>query len=185
MARSLSFKQEIIMKLSSKLLITAVSLSLAFAACSKKKEKTGLPSTPPGQVVLRFFDLLAEGGKLTTKEAMKMISDKYTHLDLNIFRKWTQNYSGESKIKVLETIIPKEKNKSGDIVAMVKLEVLTPSMFGGDFKSTSRMNLILDEEANEWKIDFLADTIDEASFLKAPKEARAESATIVKKKANK
>lgn len=144
------------------------------AGCTSKKEEIGLPATPPDQVVLRFFDLISKSGKLTTKEAMRMMSRQNSRLDPNTFRKWTQGYGKESKIKIIETIISKQRNKSGDLVATVRMEILSPSVFGGDFTSTSNMNLVLDEEVNKWKIDFMAETINEEDFLKAPKEARAE-----------
>jgi len=161
------------MILSSKLPITAFLIFLVTASCTSKKEETVLPSTAPGKVVLRFFDLISEGGKLTTMEAMKLISPKTSRVDQNTFRKWTQEFSKESKIKIIETIIRKQRDKDGFLMASVKMEVLSPSIFGGDFKSTSNMNLILNEEENKWEIDFLAQTVNEDNFLKAPKDARA------------
>ncbi|VAX16519.1 hypothetical protein MNBD_NITROSPINAE03-494 [hydrothermal vent metagenome] len=161
------------MKLSSKLPIVGVLIFLVTAGCTSKKEEAVLPATTPDKVVLRFFDLIAEGGKLTTMEAMKMISPKTSRIDLNTFRKWTQEFSKESKVKIVETIIRKQRDKDGNMMANVRMEVLTPSIFGGDFTSTSNMNLILNEEANKWEIDFLAQTVNEDDFLKAPKDARA------------
>ncbi len=161
------------MKLSSKLPIAGVLIFLATAGCTSKKEEAVLPPTTPDQVVVRFFDLISEGGKLTTMEAMKMISAKTSRIDLNTFRKWTQEFNKESKVKIVETVIRKQRSKEGDLMAHVRMEVLSPSIFGGDFKSTSSMNLILNEEANKWEIDFLAQTVNEDDFLKAPKDARA------------
>ncbi|HEB71727.1 MAG TPA: hypothetical protein ENI77_03805 [Nitrospirae bacterium] len=141
--------------------------------CTSKKEETVLPATTPDKVVLRFFDLISEGGKLTNMEAMKLISAKTSRVDQNTFRKWTQEFSKESKIKVVKTVINKKRDGDGYLIANVSMEVMSPSVFGGDFKSTSSMNLILNEEAHKWEIDFLAQTVNEDDFLKAPKDARA------------
>ena len=141
--------------------------------CEKSESEFEFPDTPPDQVVLRFFDLLGKGGKLTSKEALQMVSARHSTLNPNSFRKWTQDFSEDSKVKITKTIMPKSRNKNGDFVASVLLETTIPSMFEDSFTSTSRMNLILDEDSNEWKIDFTADTINEESFLKAPADANA------------
>lgn len=143
-------------------------------ACQKEEARPKTPENTPEQVVIRFYELLATGGKLTLKEAHQMISARHGEVDANTFRKWTQDYSSETKIKIKETIMPDGPNQAGDYIATVKMDVLTPSTFGGDFATSSQMNLILDEEENVWKIDFLAETVDDANFRKAPKEARAD-----------
>jgi hypothetical protein len=152
---------------------------LAFAltyGCTK--EQTGkFPQTPPDKVVERFYDLLAEGGKLANREALMMVSTKYRSLGTDNFRKWTQSFNKETKFKVVETVLPAKPNGSGDWVAAVKLEVKTPSKFGDYFTTTSRVNLILDKEENKWKIDFMADSIDESEFLNAPEDARADESS--------
>ncbi len=150
-----------------------VPVFLLMGGCVKE-EKSKFPKTPPDKVVMRFFELLAQGGKLTTKEALRMVSFKYSALDDNLFRRWTQQFNGDSKIKIVKTTLPKEPNKRGDLIAVVKLEVQTPSSFGGSFSTFSTINLILDDEAHEWKIDFLATTLDEDKFFKAPTDARLE-----------
>jgi len=115
-----------------------------------------------------FFKLLQDPGRLSNQEALKMVSTKYIDMSPDSFRKWTENFSSsESKIKIVGTILPKERTKSGDWVATVNLEIQTPSLFGDYFTSTSKLNLILDEKEKEWKIDFIADTIDESQFMTA------------------
>ncbi len=147
-------------------LVVAVS-----PACTKTQTK--FPEAKPEEVATKFFQLLADGGRLATQEAHKMVSTKYVSMNADSFRKWTENFgSSQSKIKVAEAAIAKERNKNGDWVAMVKLEVSSPSIFDANFTTSSQLNLILDETANEWKIDFNADTIDETAFIKAPQEAK-------------
>ena len=141
--------------------------------CEKSESGFKFPDETPDMVVTQFFDLLGTGGKLTSKEALQMVSSRYSSLNQNSFRKWTQDFSEDSKVKAIKTIMPESRNKNGDYVASVLLETTTPSMFDDSFTSTSRMNLILDEEANEWKIDFVAETINEEGFLKAPADANA------------
>lgn len=96
-----------------------------------------------------------------------MVSTKYGAISIDSFRKWTENIgSSQSKIKVAQTILPKEPNKNGDWIAVVKLEVTSPSLFDANFTTSSQINLILDEKAGEWQIDFNAETIDESAFMK-------------------
>jgi len=154
-----------------KVLLMAAIIAVTAVACSKGASSKK-PATPPDQVVTKFFELLSEGGKLTNLEALKMVSGKYTDVNPDNFRRWTDNYTKETSFKTKEVIIQKEPNSKGDMVAMVKMEVQSPSTFGGTFTTTSQMNLILDEKTNEWKIDFLAETIDEDQFRKMPAEAR-------------
>lgn len=154
-----------------KVLLMAAIVTVAADGCSRGADSKK-PATPPDQVVTKFFQLLSEEGKLTNMEALKMVSSKYSEVSPDNFRKWTESYTREMSFKVKETIIPKEPNSKGDMVATVKLEVQSPSTFGGTFSTTSQMNLILDEKTNEWKIDFIADTIDEEPFRKAPAEAK-------------
>ncbi|MBF0633238.1 MAG: hypothetical protein HQK85_01105 [Nitrospinae bacterium] len=142
------------------------------AGCSKGTVSTP-PATPPDQVVSKFFQLLSEGGKLTNLEALKMVSTKYSQLSPDDFRKWTENYKNDTSFKAKEVLVPKERNSKGDLVATVKFEVQNPSTFGGTFTTTSQINLILDEKTNEWKIDFMADTINEDQFRSMPAEAKA------------
>ncbi len=161
-----------ILKTLSLLLLTVALLH----GCSSNNEKPAtegeLPKTPPEEVVKLFYDLISEGGKITSREALSMVSDHYMMLDIDSFRKWTQDFTKDTKIEVLETVMPTKPNKDGLMVAVVKLNIKTPSIFGDFFTTKSNMNLILDKESNEWKIDFMADTIDEAAYLDAPAEAR-------------
>jgi len=156
------------MKLSVK--IFCAILIVAGFACTGKKGNA-MPETPPDQVVLHFYNLLKDGGKIANREALNMVSTKYRGMDPNEFRKWTETYNKESKITVIETNVPVSPNLKGEFVAEVLMEVQTPSSFGDFFTSTSKVNLILDPETNEWKIDFMADTIDETDYLNAPAEA--------------
>jgi hypothetical protein len=149
----------------------AAIITVAAIACSKGSASKK-PATPPDQVVTKFFELLSDGGKLTNLEALKMVSAKYTEVTPDNFRRWTENYTKETSFKIKEIITPKEPNSKGDMVVIVKLEVQSPSTFGGTFSTTSQMNLILDEKSNEWKIDFMAETIDEEPFRKMPAEAK-------------
>ncbi len=141
-----------------------------FSACTKAQAK--FPDAKPEEVASRFFKLLADGGRLANQEAYKMVSTKYGVMNIDSFRKWTENYgTSQAKIKVLQSLLPKEPNKNGDWVAVVKLEVSAPSKFEDSFKTTSQLNLILDKTSNEWQIDFNAETIDETAFIKAPQDA--------------
>lgn len=149
-----------------------VVLSLVFLwGCTKDKQRK-FPETTPDKVVMQFFELLSTGGKLSTREALQMVSNKYGALNTDTFRRWTQDFNAESKIKIVNVKLPDKPNKNGDYVAVVKMEIHTPSMFGGSFTTHSQINMLLDDKDNKWKIDFLAHTIDEEDFLKAPAEAR-------------
>lgn len=148
-------------------------LALAFVAgCAKKADQSKMPATSPQDVVTRFYQLLSDGGRLSLQEAKKMISEKYGAINDDSFRKWTSDFgSAKSSIKVVSATLPQTPNKKGDWVAVVKMEVKTPSMFDDNFTTTSQVNLILDEKANEWKVDFMGDTIDESGFMAAPQQA--------------
>lgn len=151
----------------------SLALVLAVAACTKKEEKSKFPETPPDQVVLKFFSLLAQGGKLTLREAHQLLTDKFGPVDPDSFRKWVQEFEKDTQIRILETKLPEKKSKNGYFIAKVMMEIQTPSLFGQPFVNHSQMNLILDEKTNEWKIDFLAETIEyEEDFKAAPAEAR-------------
>ncbi len=144
--------------------------TIVFIGCTKPQAK--FPEAKPEEVASRFFKLLADGGRLSNQEAFKMVSTKYGVMDIDSFRKWTENYgTAQSKIKVLQAVLPAKPNKSGDWIAVVKLEVNTPSIFDANFKTSSQVNLILDQKANEWQIDFNADTIDESTFVKESQTA--------------
>lgn len=156
----------------SKVLLLITFSVMTAIGCSKGAPSKP-PATPPDQVVTKFFELLAEGGKLTNLEALKMVSAKYSQVSPDDFRRWTENYKNDTSFKARDTIIPKERNAKGDLVATVMLDVQNPSTFGGTFTTTSKINLILDEKSNEWKIDFMADTINEEDFRSMPTEARA------------
>jgi len=150
-----------------------VVLSLVFlSGCTKDKQRK-FPETTPDKVVMQFFELLSTGGKLSTREALQMVSTKYGALNNDTFRRGTQDFNAESKIKIVKVKLPDKPNKNGDYVAVVEMEIDTPSMFGGSFTTHSQLNMILDEKDNKWKIDFLAHTIDEDDFRKAPADARA------------
>lgn len=139
-------------------------------ACKNTSVK--FPVVTPEEVATKFFRLLADGGRLTNQEAHKMVSTKYGEMSPDNFRKLTENFqSTRSKIKVVQATLPKEPNKHGDWVAVVKLEASTPSRFEGDFVTSSQVNLILDETTHEWQIDYNAETIDESAFMKAPQDA--------------
>lgn len=153
----------------------ALFVTLVFLSGCTGEKNVKFPDTPPEEVILKFFDLLEGGGRLTLEAALRMVSNKYGGVDPQTFRKWSDRYTHDSEIKLVETIMPQGPDKKGDWIAKVKLEISTPSMFGDAFKTISRMNLILDQDAGEWKIDFFAETIDEEDFRRAPSEAFAES----------
>lgn len=157
-----------------------VALVTCLAACDTST-KTSTPTDTPEKVILRFFSLLADGGKLSNREALTMISTAYGPVNPDSFRRWTEKFTNETKIKVVSTDVAKVKNKHDDLVATVNLEVLTPSIFGGDFATTSTIHLILDEKTNNWKIDFLALSVNEDSFKKEPAEAKIEEGEAEKK----
>jgi hypothetical protein len=148
-------------------LATALLGIFSLTGCIKGSAPN-FPEKSPAEVATMFFKLLQDPGRLSNQEALKMVSTKYIDMSPDSFRKWTENFSSsESKIKIVGTILPKERTKSGDWVATVNLEIQTPSLFGDYFTSTSKLNLILDEKEKEWKIDFIADTIDESQFMTA------------------
>lgn len=156
-------------------LFTLPLLFLVVSVGCDQKSANKLPATPPDQVVMRFFDLLSEGGKLTNKEAHQMISARYGDVDPDTFRRWTENFDNRSKVTITETKIADTPDKNGEIIATVLMKIATPSLFGGEFTTTSRMNLLLDKERNVWRIDFLAQTIDEEAYRNGPAEARAKA----------
>lgn len=149
-------------------------LTIAFfapACTSNKSDEMKFPEKTPELVVSQFFELLANRGRLNNQEAFRMVSTKYIELDQSNFRKWTENLNSDSKITVAGTTLPTEPNRHGAWVAIVALNVSTPSMFGDAFTTTSKIGLILDSETNEWKIDFLGDTIDDSDYQKMSPEA--------------
>jgi len=141
--------------------ILLIGLLFAFIGCGSKVE---LPKETPEEVVKKFYSLLSQKGKGSASAAHKMISTKYRSLDEDAFRRWTEAYDIDTKIRVIESSISNKKDKRGDIIARVKIEFSTPSIFGGSFTSTSNTNLILDEKEKTWKIDFTAETIDEEAM---------------------
>lgn len=144
--------------------ICTLLIASIVAGCNRNKQ-VKFPDTTPQETVTQFFRLLADGGRLSSQEALKMVSTKYGEINQENFRKWTENFgASRSKIKIVNTTLPQTPDKKGNWIAVVKLEVNAPSMFGDSFTSTSQINLILDEKEKEWKIDFLGDTIDESSF---------------------
>jgi|TARA_B100000315_G_scaffold252736_1_gene290119 hypothetical protein len=157
-----------------KLFLIFVFLSGCTGEKQNKEISVKFPDTTPEEVIIKFFNLLNEGGRLTSEAALRMVSKKYGAVDPQKFRKWTEKFI-LSEIKPVETIMPQKPNKKGNWVAEMKLEVSTPSMFGDSFKTISRMNLILDQDAGEWKIDFFAETINEEYFRRSPAEAFAET----------
>ena len=151
-----------------------------FSGCTGKKKNVQFPDTSPEEVVLKFFDLLKTRGRLTSEAALRMVSKKFGEVNPDNFRKWTEKYSGESEIKPVETVMPRKPDKNGYWIATVKLEISTPSKFGDPFKTYSNMNLILDQDAGEWKVDFLAETISEEDHRRAPTEAFVETKKVEK-----
>ena len=128
--------------------------------CSFHQQK--LPKETPEKVVDRFFKLLAEGGPSSLAEARKMVSDKYFFPTEYQFKTWVEAYPANSEIKNLKSNILSKSGK--DVIVQVTLEYAVPSEFGGSFTSTSKMNLILDDKTNSWKIDFTAETLPEESY---------------------
>lgn len=148
-------------------LTTALLGIFTLTGCTKSNAPN-FPEKSPAEVATIFFKLLQDPGRLSNQEALKMVSTKYVELSPASFRKWTENFgTSELKIKIVGTTLPKARTKSGDWVATVNLEIKTPSLFGDYFTSTSKLNLILDEKEKEWKVDFVADTVDESQFMKA------------------
>ncbi len=159
------------MRVGTRLLLCALLIVVVASGCTKNK-KAKFPDIPPQEVAVRFFRLLADGGRLTLQEAQKMVSTKYGVISEDNFRKWTENFgSTKNTIKVVKSVLPQAPNKKGEWIATVNLEVKTPSMFSDSYTSTSQINFILDEKENEWKVDFMGDTLDEAQFKAAPLDA--------------
>ena len=157
------------------LFCTMVLASGLFYGCSKEKSAS-FPEVPPDKVVERFYELLGDGGRLSNREAQRMVSTKYGDLNLDNFRKWTERFDSKTKLVVVKTVLPTAPGKNGDWIATVQLEVKTPSSFGDYFTTRSKVNLILDEKENQWKIDFMANTTDESHFLAEPADASADVA---------
>ncbi|MBF0170078.1 MAG: hypothetical protein HQK87_03140 [Nitrospinae bacterium] len=153
--------------------LALIVAALLVAGCDKKGS-VSFPDTPPDKVVMTFFGLLAEGGKLTNKEALTMISERNGSISPDNFRRWTENYSKDTKIEITKTTLPASPDDHGDWIARVEMQVKTPSIFGGEYATTSAMHLILDEKLKQWKIDFLAETLEEDSYRTLPAEARAQ-----------
>lgn len=133
-------------------------------ACSGSRVE--LPKESPEEVVKRFYFLLSQKGKATATEARKLISTKYGEIDEDVFRRWTEQYDPETKIKIIDSSISNKKDAKGNIIATVTVEYSVPSTLGSPFTSKSQTNLILDEKEKRWKIDFTAETKDEESFKK-------------------
>lgn len=150
------------------LFVASVFLSGCF-----REETVKFPDTSPEEVILKYFDLLGDGGRLTSEAAFRMVSKRYGGVDQQEFRKYTEKYS-RSEIKIVDTILPEKSDENGDWITSVKLEVGTPSMFGEAFKTISDVHLILDKDAGEWKIDFFARTVDDGNDRSAPAEAFVE-----------
>ncbi|MDH5643711.1 MAG: hypothetical protein OEY63_05865, partial [Gemmatimonadota bacterium] len=83
--------------------------ALALGSCTSQEKEKEAPAASPEQVVLKFYSLLAQGGKLTLKEAHGMVSGKFGPVDPDSFRKWVQNFEKGTKIKIVDTKVPKEK----------------------------------------------------------------------------
>jgi hypothetical protein len=143
-------------------------IAIGFVGCTKKQS---FPETTPEMVVERFYQLIADGGKTSNREALTMVSDKYRGIEANNFRTWTDSLNTKSTIEILETVLPEEKTADGFWVASVKLLIEIPSSFGDTYTTTSTMNCIFHEDDDAWKIDFMGDTIHEDQFLDAPVDA--------------
>ena len=125
-----------------------------------------LPKEPPEEVVKRFYFLLSQKGKAAAAEARKLISTKYEEIEEDTFRRWTEQFDPDTKIKILDSSILNKRDAKGNIIAKVTVEYTIPSILGSPFVSKSQTHLILDEKEKRWKIDFMAETKDEESFRK-------------------
>ncbi len=148
-----------------KFLLLSSLVVFALNGCSEP-EKSTLPAETPQQVVEKFFSYLQSGGKRTLEEAHKLTNSSSQSVQSDSFRRWTEMYDPDTEITVLKSRILEQPSKAGEKVAEVTIGFKVPSAFGGFMDSTSLMHLTLDRETNSWKIDFLAETIDEEVFKK-------------------
>ena len=154
------------------IIVSGISALLATAVlhgCSSGK-KPVLPQETPQQVVEKFFSYLKSGGKRTLEEAQRLTNTEDSVVNSETFRRWTEMYDPNTEITVVESKVLEKPTEAGNTVAEVQLEFKVPSSFGGFMTSRSLMHLILDKKTNTWKIDFLAETINEESFMKEERD---------------
>lgn len=106
---------------------------------------------PPEEVVKKFYSYVSEGGSSSLSEAYKLISTKHFILTEDKFKGIVLNYPSDMKVKVLGGRVIKDR-------AVVSIEYKMASTFGGDFTTTTEINLDLDEKSKSWKIDFTGET---------------------------
>jgi len=143
-------------------LVIVCVAALPFAGCARKEKP--LPKETPGKVVAKFYSLLKKGGFKTLMAARDLTNADKVGVSVDNFRRYTEAYSKQTKVTVLETRILDKRTARGERVAEVKIAYKMPSTFGGFMNSTTQVHLILDKESNIWKIDFLATTINEERF---------------------
>lgn len=148
----------------------AALLSLSVLHGCSPGEKTVLPQETPQQVVEKFFSYLKSGGKRTLEEAQRLTNTEESSVNSETFRRWTEMYDPNTEITVVGSKVLEKPTEAGETIAEVRLESKVPSSFGGFMTSTSLMHLILDKKTNTWKIDFLAETINEEGFVKEEKD---------------
>lgn len=108
-------------------------------------------SESPEEVVLKFYSYVGEGGSSSLSEAYKLISTKHFTLTEDKFKGIVLNYPTNMKVKVVSGKVIKDR-------AVVTIEYKIASAFGGDFTTTTEINLDLDEKAKSWRIDFTGET---------------------------
>ena len=119
-----------------------------------------------GNLSQRQMALAQQQPQAAAAEARKLISTKYEEIEEDTFRRWTEQFDPDTKIKILDSSILNKRDAKGNIIAKVTVEYTIPSILGSPFVSKSQTHLILDEKEKRWKIDFMAETKDEESFKK-------------------
>lgn len=108
-------------------------------------------SESPEDVVKKFYAYIGEGGSSSLAEAYKMISTKHFTLTEDKFKGIVLNYPKGMAVKIVGSKISDER-------AVVSIEYKIASAFGGEFTSTTDINLDLDLNSKSWKIDFTGET---------------------------
>lgn len=108
-------------------------------------------SEAPEEVVKKFYAYVGEGGSSSLAEAYKLISTKNFTLTEDKFKGIVLNYPKGMAVKIVGS-------KIFDDRAVVTIEYKIASTFGGEFTSTTDINLDLDQKSKSWKIDFTGET---------------------------
>lgn len=122
------------------------------------KQDKPLPQQTPEAVVGQFYEYISEskirGGTLLVREAFKLTSGKQTRYGQAKFLEVINRYPAGFNATIIKSDIQGQH-------AEVTIEYDMASAFGGAYKVDAVIPLIVDDEANAWKIDFRGDTDDQ------------------------